>query len=179
MFIIYTWDFCLPWLLYTVFRLAGNIFSIASREHKVTLCLKPIHFSAQSLTLHSIRLNCRHPYTANLLPTTTYTTKAHIRSHHLPNPLNLNKSQNKSTKQPTRLPNLDTKKTSIMPRKAASASTSTSAPTSWEKVDFLNDLLVAFYQVGCHTNSFNPQVNNAIVEFLTSRGYDTSWSAIR
>ncbi|KAH8131473.1 hypothetical protein LI328DRAFT_160588 [Trichoderma asperelloides] len=68
---------------------------------------------------------------------------------------------------------------SIMPRKAASASTSDLTPKSWDNVDFLNDLLVAFYQVGCHTNSFNPQVNNAIVEFLTSRGYDTSWSAIR
>jgi hypothetical protein len=69
-----------------------------------------------------------------------------------------------------------------MPRKPASASNSglaATSTTSWDKVDFLNDLLVAFYQVGYHTNSFNPQVNNAIVEFLTSRGYDTSWSAIR
>ncbi|UKZ59098.1 uncharacterized protein TrAtP1_000416 [Trichoderma atroviride] len=61
-----------------------------------------------------------------------------------------------------------------MPRKAASASN-----PAWDKVDFLNDLLVAFYQAGNHTNSFNPQVNTAIVEFLASRGYDTSWSAIR
>ncbi|KAM0486087.1 hypothetical protein ACHAPX_000789 [Trichoderma viride] len=68
-----------------------------------------------------------------------------------------------------------------MPRKAASASDSASGLTSsaWDKVDFLNDLLVAFYQAGNNTNSFNPHVNTAIVDFLTSRGYDTSWSAIR
>ncbi|KAL7975575.1 hypothetical protein HDV63DRAFT_361966 [Trichoderma sp. SZMC 28014] len=66
-----------------------------------------------------------------------------------------------------------------MPRKAASASNPALASSSWDKVDFLNDLLVAFYQAGNLTSSFNPQVNNAIVEFLTSRGYDTSWSAIR
>lgn len=68
-----------------------------------------------------------------------------------------------------------------MPRKAALASNPASALTSssWDKVDFLNDLLVAFYQAGNHTNSFNPQVNTAIVEFLISRGYDTLWSAIR
>ncbi|KAL6910397.1 hypothetical protein GGI43DRAFT_378373 [Trichoderma evansii] len=58
---------------------------------------------------------------------------------------------------------------------------SSSTPKSgvWDKTDFLNDLLVAFYQAGSYTNTFNPQINNAIVEFLTSRGYDTSWSAIR
>lgn len=67
-----------------------------------------------------------------------------------------------------------------MPRKAASANSAPGlASSAWDKVDFLNDLLVAFYQAGNHTNSFNPQVNTAIVEFLTSRGYDTSWSAIR
>jgi hypothetical protein len=70
-----------------------------------------------------------------------------------------------------------------MPPKAASASTSASAPASksgtWDKVEFLNDLLVAFYQVGSHANTFNPQVNAAIVEFLTAQGYETSWSAIR
>ncbi|KAH6610228.1 hypothetical protein Trco_000248 [Trichoderma cornu-damae] len=67
-----------------------------------------------------------------------------------------------------------------MPPKAASASTSASKPSgTWDNVEFLNDLLVAFYQVGCHANNFNPQVNAAIVDFLTAQGYDTSWSAIR
>ncbi|KAM0247362.1 hypothetical protein ACHAQJ_009870 [Trichoderma viride] len=70
-----------------------------------------------------------------------------------------------------------------MPAKAAPTSDPTSAPASksrtWDKVEFLNDLLVAFYQVGCHANNFNPQVNAAIVKFLTAQGYETSWSAIR
>ncbi|RFU80943.1 hypothetical protein TARUN_1228 [Trichoderma arundinaceum] len=68
-----------------------------------------------------------------------------------------------------------------MPPKAASASNSASGPRSgtWDNVEFLNDLLVAFYQAGSHANTFNPQVNTAIVEFLTTQGYDTSWSAIR
>ncbi|KAL7795253.1 hypothetical protein V8C37DRAFT_401067 [Trichoderma ceciliae] len=59
-----------------------------------------------------------------------------------------------------------------MPPKAAPASASASAskPTgTWDNVEFLNNLLVAFYQVGCHTNNFNPQVNAAIVEFLTTQ----------
>ncbi|KAL6891523.1 hypothetical protein HDV57DRAFT_485602 [Trichoderma longibrachiatum] len=67
-----------------------------------------------------------------------------------------------------------------MPPKAASSSDAGAAskPTgTWDNVDFLRELLVAFYQVG--NNSFNPQVNTAIVEYLAAQGYETSWSAIR
>ncbi|EGR52310.1 uncharacterized protein TRIREDRAFT_102778 [Trichoderma reesei QM6a] len=67
-----------------------------------------------------------------------------------------------------------------MPPKAAPASDAGTAskPTgTWDNVDFLRELLVAFYQAG--NNSFNPQVNNAIVEYLAAQGYETSWSAIR
>ncbi|UKZ80521.1 hypothetical protein TrVFT333_008282 [Trichoderma virens FT-333] len=69
-----------------------------------------------------------------------------------------------------------------MPPKAASASTPGSATKSsgtWDNVEFLNDLLVAFYQVGNQAGSFNQQSNAAIVEFLTAQGHETSWSAIR
>ncbi|EHK24469.1 uncharacterized protein TRIVIDRAFT_30862 [Trichoderma virens Gv29-8] len=65
-----------------------------------------------------------------------------------------------------------------MPPKAASASTPGSATKSsgtWDNVEFLNDLLVAFYQVGNQAGSFNQQSNAAIVEFLTAQGHETSW----
>ncbi|KAL7944412.1 hypothetical protein V8C42DRAFT_346160 [Trichoderma barbatum] len=69
-----------------------------------------------------------------------------------------------------------------MPPKVASAPASTAPPKptgTWDNVEFLNDLLVAFYQAGNQASSFGPQVNIAIVEFLTAQGYDISWSAIR
>ncbi|PTB67509.1 hypothetical protein BBK36DRAFT_1116601 [Trichoderma citrinoviride] len=64
-----------------------------------------------------------------------------------------------------------------MPPKAASASDAGKPTGTWDNVDFLRELLVAFYQVG--NNNFNPQINNAIVEYLAAQGYETSWSAIR
>ncbi|KAL6698928.1 hypothetical protein J3F84DRAFT_345841 [Trichoderma pleuroticola] len=73
-----------------------------------------------------------------------------------------------------------------MAPKAAPATTPDSAPGSsskpagtWDNIELLNDLLVAFYQVGNQAGNFNPQVNEAVVAFLKSQGHTTTWSAIR
>lgn len=73
-----------------------------------------------------------------------------------------------------------------MAPKAASATApdsgegSSSKPAgTWDNIALLNDLLVAFYQVGNQAGNFNPQVNDAVVAFMTAQGHVTSWSAIR
>ncbi|KAK4070088.1 uncharacterized protein Triagg1_6509 [Trichoderma aggressivum f. europaeum] len=73
-----------------------------------------------------------------------------------------------------------------MAPKAASANTSDSGAGAsskpagtWDNIALLNDLLVAFYQVGNQAGNFNPQVNDAVVAFLKGQGHETSWSAIR
>ncbi|KAL7912787.1 hypothetical protein GGI35DRAFT_476619 [Trichoderma velutinum] len=71
-----------------------------------------------------------------------------------------------------------------MAPKDASETTSGSGSSSkpagtWDNIVLLNDLLVAFYQVGNQAGNFNPQVNEAVVAFLKAHGHETSWSAIR
>ncbi|KAJ4859085.1 hypothetical protein T069G_07352 [Trichoderma breve] len=73
-----------------------------------------------------------------------------------------------------------------MAPEAASATTpdsgtgSSSKPAgTWDNIALLNDLLVAFYQVGNQAGNFNTQTNEAVVAFMTAQGHVTSWSAIR
>ncbi|KAL5084347.1 hypothetical protein Trisim1_012056 [Trichoderma cf. simile WF8] len=73
-----------------------------------------------------------------------------------------------------------------MAPKAASATTpdsgagASSKPAgTWDNIALLNDLLVAFYQVGNQAGNFNTQTNEAVVAFMTAQGHVTSWSAIR
>ncbi|KAF3069436.1 hypothetical protein CFAM422_007092 [Trichoderma lentiforme] len=73
-----------------------------------------------------------------------------------------------------------------MAPKAASATApdsgagSSAKPTgTWDNIALLNDLLVAFYQVGNQAGNFNTQTNEAVVAFMTAQGHVTSWSAIR
>ncbi|KAL6826891.1 hypothetical protein J3E69DRAFT_380228 [Trichoderma sp. SZMC 28015] len=74
----------------------------------------------------------------------------------------------------------------MAPKAAAPATTpdsgagSSAKPTgTWDNIALLNDLLVAFYQVGNQAGNFNTQTNEAVVAFMTAQGHVTSWSAIR
>ncbi|KAL6801868.1 hypothetical protein J3E68DRAFT_423747 [Trichoderma sp. SZMC 28012] len=61
----------------------------------------------------------------------------------------------------------------------AGAGTSAKPVGTWDNIALLNDLLVAFYQVGNQAGNFNTQTNEAVVAFMTAQGHVTSWSAIR
>ncbi|KAM6477772.1 hypothetical protein HDV62DRAFT_394763 [Trichoderma sp. SZMC 28011] len=45
---------------------------------------------------------------------------------------------------------------------------------TWDNIALLNDLLVAFYQVGNQAGNFNTQTNEAVVAFMTAQGHASS-----
>ncbi|KAK0766921.1 hypothetical protein N5P37_000651 [Trichoderma harzianum] len=98
----------------------------------------------------------------------------------LPSPTSKTNAENKRVRLPTR------QERTMAPKAAASATTpdsgagSSSKPAgTWDNIALLNDLLVAFYQVGNQAGNFNTQTNEAVVAFMTAQGHVTSWSAIR